>query len=85
MSKIPMVIKPTEAFSSLLCHIKEHSPTSRWVNILPHLKSFLADPIIQEVLEASQMPAKTPDNNQQAQSTNIHGTLQSLSKAIANI
>ena len=81
----PMVIEPKEAFSLLLCCIKEHSLIPRWANILPHLKSFLTDPIIQEILEASQMPAKTPDNNQQAQLTNIHSTLQSLSKVIANI
>jgi hypothetical protein len=82
MSNIPMVFEPKGAFSLLLSHIKEYSPTSRQTVILPHLKAFLSNPVISDLLKskkpiaASSIPPHT---------TNIASTLSSLTKAVSSI
>jgi hypothetical protein len=85
MSNIPTVFKPKEAFSFLLSRIKEYNPNSRKTGILPHLKSFLADTTIQDLLCEGKDPALPANTSPIAPDDDIRSTLQSLSKAISSI
>jgi hypothetical protein len=53
MLKFPMVFEPKGAFAHLLARIKEYNPTARKTDISPHIRSFLADPTIRELLDGS--------------------------------
>jgi hypothetical protein len=85
MSDFPTVFEPKGAFTFLLARIKEYNLTTRKLGILPHLKAFIADPIIQELLDCGKDPTTVEPNNQTAEDLNIQSTLQSLTKAIASI
>jgi hypothetical protein len=85
MSNTLTVFKPKGAISFLLSHIKEYNPTAQKLGILPHLKSFIADPTIQELLNDSQNPAASANNSTHAKDNDIQSTLSSLSKAITSI
>jgi hypothetical protein len=85
MSKIPTVFEPKGAFSFLLSCIKEYNPLSRKSGILPHLLTFIADPIIQELLNSNKDPTTPAPSGPQTQITGIQSTLSSLSKAISSI
>ena len=80
-----MVFEPNGAFSLLLSRIKEYNPTSRKMGIGPHLRTFLADPTIQEVLGTGKDPAPQPSVPPINPESEIQVTLKSLSKAIQDI
>jgi hypothetical protein len=82
MSNIPTVFEPKGAFSFLLSRIKEYNPTSRQTGILPHLKSFLADPIISELLKSNK---PTPADSTTPPTAQIMSTLSSLTRAVSSI
>jgi hypothetical protein len=85
MPNIPTVFEPKETFASLLTHIKEYKPNARKSDITPHLKSFLADPTIRDLLDGSQAPTVAAVPIPQAPGDKIQATLKSLSQAIISI
>jgi hypothetical protein len=85
MSKIPTVFEPKGAFAFILACIKEYNPADRKTGIGPHIKSFLADPTIKELLDNSQAPAALAMHISQEPGNDIQAILKSLTIAINNI
>jgi len=85
MSKTPTVFEPKGAFTYLLARIKEYNPTARKTDISPHIRSFLADPTIKELLDGSQAPAAAVAPATQLPGDEIQATLNALSLAITSI
>jgi hypothetical protein len=85
MSKIPMVFEPKGAFTFILACIKEYNPTERKTGIGLHIKSFLADPTIKELLNNSQAPTAPTTHISQEPGNDIQATLKSLTIVINNI
>jgi hypothetical protein len=85
MLKIPTVFEPKGAFTFLLACIKEYNPAHRKTGIGPHIKSFLADPTIKELLDNSQAPAAPAMHTSQEPGNDIQAALKMLTIAINNI
>jgi hypothetical protein len=85
MLKIPMVFEPKGAFAFILACIKEYNPAERKMGIGLHIKSFLADPTIKELLDDSQAPAALATHIPQEPGNDIQATLKLLTIAINNI
>ena len=90
MSKVPMVPQPLgspkDSFDNILSAIISTDPSQREVIIKPHLLSFIAHPVIKELLSQSKTPApaesKPPQNLELKQ---IQDTLSLLSKAVERL
>jgi hypothetical protein len=65
--------------------IKDYNPTSRKIGIGPHLRTFLADSVIQEILGVGDVPAHQLSVHPANSGNDIQNTLKSLSKAIQDI
>jgi hypothetical protein len=85
MSKIPTVFEPKGVFAFILARIKEYNPAERKSGISPHIKSFLADPIIKDLLDDSQAPAAPSMHTSQEPGNDIQAALKSLTVVINNI
>jgi hypothetical protein len=85
MLKIPMVFEPKGSFMYILACIKEYNPANRKSDIGLHIKAFIANPIIKELLEDSQAPAVSAKHISQEPRKDIQATLKSLTAAINNI
>jgi hypothetical protein len=85
MPNIPMVFEPKGTFASLLACIKEYNPVARKSDIALNIKSFLADPIIKDMLDDSQALATTAVPIPLELGDKIQATLKLLSQVISSI
>jgi hypothetical protein len=85
MSKTLTVFELKGAFTFILACIKEYNPPDRKMDIGLHIKAFLADPTIKELLEDSQAPAVLAMHITQVPGNNIQATLKLLTSVINNI
>ena len=90
MSKVPMVSRPLgfpkDSFNNILNAIISTDPSMREAIIKPHLLSFIAHPIIKEILGQSEAPAPVESSSPQAlELKQIQDTLSSLSKAVDHL
>src|SRR5260221_6804498 len=90
MSKVPTVPRPLgspkDSFDNILSAIISTDPSKREVIIMPHLISFIANPVIKELLDKSKTTApvksKPPQN---PELKHIQDTLSLLSKAVERL
>ena len=87
MSKVPTVSRPLgspkDSFDNILNAIISTDPSKREAIIKPHLLSFIAHPIIKEILGQSEAPAPVESSYPQTlELKQIQDTLSSLSKAV---
>ena len=87
MSKVPTVLRPSgspkDSFDTILNAIISTDPSKREAIVKPHLLSFIAHPIIKELIGQSETPApaeETPSQNLELKQ--IQDTLSQLSKAV---
>jgi hypothetical protein len=85
MSKIPTVFEPKGVFAFLIAQIKEYNPAARKTDIGLHIRLFLANPTIKELLNNSQAPAATAEHILQMPGDEIQATLKLLSLVISSI
>jgi hypothetical protein len=85
MSKTPTVVEPKGTFTFILARIKEYNLADRKMDIGLHIKAFIADPTIQELLEDSQAPAVPAKHIPQEPGKDIQAALKLLTTAINSI
>jgi hypothetical protein len=90
MSKFPTVPRPSgtpkDSFDNILNAIISTNPSQREAIVKPHLLSFIAHPVIKELLSQSESPAQAKSlSTQTLELKQIQDTLSMLSKAVERL